>query len=292
MAISQVIVNALVTGSIYALIASGFSLIYATNRFMHFAHGATIVLAAYLFHFLLNETSLWVGWSFIITLTAGIGLGYLMQKLVYQQLEKKKSSRVILLIAAVSMLILVENLIQIFFGSSVRVNSIDSGLFTINSLGVSFTAIQAGIFVVTMLVFGLLVLVMNKSRLGLLFRAVSNNKTLSTIHGINAQKISTYAMLFGSFLGALSGIMLSLEQALFPGMGTKLMIKGFTAAIIGSIYYIPGSIVGGYIFGLLENIFAWYLPGGIKEALSFGILFLFLLFRPQGIFSKFAGERV
>ncbi len=290
MVISQIFVNSLITGSIYALIASGFSLIYSTNRFLHLAHGATIIFCAYLFHFLFSSIGFFP--ALILTLGAGVILGYLMNKIIYQVLQRKKSSQVILLIASVAILLLIENVIQLLFGTSVKVSSVEGTLFTIASLDVSISLVQIGIIVFSLIVFGLLILLMNYSRLGLLFRAVSNNRELSSIHGINPEKISMYAMLLGSLLGSLAGILLGLEQALFPGMGTKLMIKGFTAAIIGSIYYIPGSIIGGYILGLIENTFAWFLPSGVKEALTFSLLFLFLLFRPEGIFSKFGGKRV
>jgi len=115
-------------------------------------------------------------------------------------------------------------------------------------------------------------------------RAVADNKELASIVGIDHRRVSDYAFFIGSSLAGIAGILIGLEQNLEPVMGTSLMIKGFTGAIIGGITSVPASIIGSYLLGLVENFGIWYLPSGYKDAIAFTLLFLFLLFRPSGMF--------
>jgi branched-chain amino acid transport system permease protein len=114
-------------------------------------------------------------------------------------------------------------------------------------------------------------------------RAVADNKDVAEVLGISAEKIYSWSFIIGSFIAAIAGILIGLDQNLEPTMGTSLMIKGFTAAIIGGVGSVPGSILGSFFLGLVENFGIWFLPSGYKDAIAFMILFIFLLFRPQGI---------
>jgi branched-chain amino acid transport system permease protein len=124
---------------------------------------------------------------------------------------------------------------------------------------------------------------MKKTKLGKAMRAVADNKDVAEVVGISAEKIYSWSFIIGSAIAGIAGILVGLEQNLEPTMGTNLMIKGFTAAIIGGIGSVPGSILGSFLLGLVENFGIWFLPSGYKEAIAFIILFIFLLFRPQGI---------
>jgi branched-chain amino acid transport system permease protein len=124
---------------------------------------------------------------------------------------------------------------------------------------------------------------MKKTKLGKAMRAVSDNKDVAEVLGISAEKIYSWSFIIGSIIAGIAGILVGLEQNLEPTMGTKLMIKGFTGAVIGGIDSVPGSILGSFLLGLAENFGIWFLPSGYKDAIAFIILFIFLLFRPQGI---------
>ncbi len=282
-AIAQVIVNGLIAGSIYALVAAGFSLIYSTNRFIHFAHGAVIAFAAYMLYTFFSLLNLPFSMAIVMTLLVTAVLGVGLYKLVYQSLLKKKASMVILLIASLGLLILIENILQAVFGADIK--SINA--FAINQgwsiAGITITSLQLVIIGIALIMLGLIYGIMQKTKLGRHMRAVADNKELAAVMGINEKKIAAYSFIIGSLLGAVAGILIGLEQNIRPTMGTGLMIKGFTGAVIGSVTSVPGAVLGAFILGLVENIGILWLPSGYKDAIAFILLFIFLLWKPQGL---------
>ena len=115
-------------------------------------------------------------------------------------------------------------------------------------------------------------------------RAVADNPELASIVGIHSRRISDLSFIIGSGLAGVAGILIGLEQNLEPTMGTMLIIKGFTGAVIGGVTSVPASIIGSYLLGFVENFGIWYLPSGYKDAIAFILLFIFLLAKPTGIF--------
>ena len=114
-------------------------------------------------------------------------------------------------------------------------------------------------------------------------RAVSDNKDVAEIVGISAERIYNWSFVIGSVIAGIGGILVGLEQNLEPTMGTNLMIKGFTASIIGGVESVAGGVLGAFLLGLAENFGIWWLPSSYKDAIAFFILFIFLLFKPEGI---------
>lgn len=282
--ISQLTINGLIAGSIYALVASGFSLIYGTNKFVHFAHGTVVAISAYLLYALSSSFGLNFYFSILITLILSGLLGLLIYRAVYLQLQKRKASNVILLIASIALLLLFENLIQLFFGANVKTINYIQVARGMNILGAIITPLQVIIILTSViLLFGLYIFT-KKTKIGRNMRAVADNKELASILGVNYRRIADYSFIIGSVLAGVAGILIGLEQNLSPTMGTILIIKGFTGAIIGGITSVPASILGGYLLGLLENYGIWFLPSGYKDAIAFVLLFIFLLLRPNGLF--------
>jgi len=282
----QILINSLIAGAIYGLVASGFSLIYSTNKFVHFAHGATVAFSGYMLYFFFGMLGLNFGFSVILAILFAGALGILMNILVYKQLRSRRAGNAILLIASFGILILVESLILLFFGADVK--TID---YIAVSRGLSFysaiiTPLQIVIIIVSVILFILLMLLMKKTRLGKAMRAVSDNKDVAEIVGISAESIYNWSFFVGSLIAGVAGVLIGLEQNLEPTMGTSLIIKGFIAAIIGGIGSAPGAILGAFLLGFAENFGIWYLPSGYKDAIAFVLLFIFLLFRPQGILGK------
>lgn len=282
---NQVLVNGIIAGAIYALIASGFSLIYSTNKFVHFTHGTVAIFGGYLLYWFYSLLGLnfWLAALFTIITTAFIG--YLLNVTVYKSLRKKKSSSSILLISSVGLLILLESLILILFGADVRTIGFIQVNTGLSIAGALITPLQIAIVLVSVILFLLLYLFMNKTKIGKAMKAVSDNKDVAEVVGISAEKIYSWSFVIGSTIAGIAGILISLEQNLEPTMGTNLMVKGFAGAIIGGIGNVPGAIVGSFFLGLAENFGIWYLPSGYKDAIAFFVLFIFLLFRPNGIFT-------
>jgi len=279
----QLLINGLIAGAIYALVASGFSLIYATSKFIHFAHGATIAFSAYILYFLFSVLGLNFGFSVVLAIAFASLLGYGMDFFVYKQLRKKKTSSVILLIASFALLILIESLILLLFGADVKTIGFIKIAKGLEFLGAIITPLQIFIIISSIVLLGSLFFFMKKTRIGKAMRAVSDNKDVAEIVGISSEKIYSWSFIIGSAIAGVAAILISLEQNLEPMMGTGLMIKGFAAAVIGGIGSVPGAILGAFLLGIIENFGIWFLPSGYKDAIAFVLLFLFLLFRPNGI---------
>ncbi|MFH1358279.1 MAG: branched-chain amino acid ABC transporter permease [archaeon] len=280
---TQLLINGLIAGSIYALVSSGFSLIYSVNKFIHFAHGATIAFSAYFLYFLFSILGFNFFVSAILAIAFGGVMGYLMNIVVYKELRKRKASSVILLIASFALLILLESVILIFFGADVKTIGYIKVAKGMEFLGAIITPLQIFIVVTSLVLLLLLFLFMKKTKIGKAMRAVADNKDVAEIVGINSKKIYNYSFIIGSAIAGIAGVLIALEQNLEPTMGTSLIIKGFTGAIIGGIGSVPGAILGAFLLGFSENFGIWYLPSGYKDAIAFILLFLFLLFRPNGI---------
>jgi len=279
----QLLINGLIAGAIYALVASGFSLIYSTNKFVHFAHGATIALSAYVLYFLFSILELNFGFAVVLSIAFASLLGYGMNLLVYKQLRKRKASSVILLIASIGLLILLESLILVLFGADVKTIGFIKVSKGIEFLGAIITPLQIFIVVSSFILLGLLFYFMKKTKIGKAMRAVSDNKDVAEIVGISSEKIYSWSFIIGSAIAGIAAILIGLEQNLEPVIGTNLMIKGFAAAIIGGICSVHGAVLGAFFLGIVENFGIWYLPSGYRDAIAFVLLFIFLLFRPQGI---------
>lgn len=279
----QLLINGLIAGAIYSLVASGFSLIYSINKFIHFAHGAVIAFSAYVLYFIFSVLGLNFGVAAVLTIILAALLGYGIERLIYRQLRKKKTSSLILLIASVGILTLLESLILLFFGADVKVIGLlkNSGGFSI--FGAVITPLQMLIVILSPLLLVSLFLFMKKTKLGKAMRAVSDNKDVAEIIGISSENIYSWSFIIGSAIAGVAAILIGLEQNLEPGMGASLMIKGFAAAVIGGTGSVHGAVLGAYLLGIVENFGVWYLPSGYKDAIAFVLLLLFLLLRPQGI---------
>ncbi|MBS3099154.1 branched-chain amino acid ABC transporter permease [Candidatus Pacearchaeota archaeon] len=282
--LTQLTVNGLIAGSIYALVASGFSLIYGTNRFMHFAHGISVVIAGYILYSLFTVWKIPIVLSIFITLVLSGIFGLGIYRLIYLPLQNKKASNVILLMASIAILILFQNLIQAFYGADIKTIGYIKVGKGLSFIGAVITKLQIAIIIVSLLLLISLYFFMKKTKLGRDMRAVSDNKELASIVGINQRRVSDYSFILGSALAGVAGVLIALEQNLEPAMGTTLIIKGFTGAVIGGISYVPASVLGSYILGVAENYGIWFLPSGYKDAIAFVLLFIFLLFRPSGLF--------
>ncbi len=279
----QLTINGLIAGSIYALVASGFSLIYGTNKFMHFAHGIAVVFAGYLVY---TEVVL-AKFPLFLTLLPAIAVtslfGLFIYEIIYSPLQKRKASNVILLIASIAVLILFQNLIQAVYGPDVKTIELYSAK-SISFAGATITSLQLYIILVSCILFIALYLLLEKTSLGRQMRAIFDNKELASVVGINYRSVVQNSFLIGSALAGIAGILVTLDQNITPVAGTNLIIKGFTAAVIGGVTSVPAALLGGYILGLAENYGIWYLPSTYKDAIAFALLFIFLLFKPNGLF--------
>jgi len=157
--------------------------------------------------------------------------------------------------------------------------------------GAVITPLQIFIIAITLLLLLALWLLIKRTKLGITMRAVADNPELAEISGINVDAVARQGFILGSAIAGLAAILIALEQNIQPSMGTGLIVKGFTGAVIGGITSVPGAVFGSFLLGLAENFGIWWLPSGYKDAIAFVLLFAFLLWKPTGIFGISKGAR-
>ena len=279
----QLLINGLIAGSIYALAASGFSLTYNVVKFLNFAQGAVIAISAYAFYFLMVSLKMSYLFSAILAIAFSIIAMLLMDFIVYKPLRKRKATNVVTLIASLALLTFFSSLGRALFGSSTKTLPLSHLNQTFDFGIVTITSFQIIIILTAIILFFLLFLLIKKTRLGKAMRAVADNKDVSKVVGINPEKIYAYAFAIAGVLGSVAGILIGMEQNLYPRMGVLIIVKGFISSVVGGMGSVYGSIIGGIFIGIVENLGIWFLPSGYKDAISFSVLLLFLLFRPKGI---------
>ena len=289
----QLIINGLIAGSIYTLIALGFAVIYRTVRFFHFAHGVVYATGAYLAYTFAISLGFNPILSFFLAVIVSAIAGVLIDWLVYKPLRKHKAPNLVFLMASFGMFILIQNLLQLIYGAqilTIRTGPVKEGR---HFLGAIITDIQILILVVSVSLCVALWLFIQKTKLGKAMRAVADDPMAASIVGINPENIILAAFAIGSALAGAAGILISLETNIEPTMGMNAILKGIIASIIGGIGSIPGAMLGGLFLGLAENLGIWKISSGWKDCIAFVILIVFLLLRPGGIMGvKSGGEKL
>ncbi len=281
----------LVAGSLYALMASGFSLIYTTNRFVHLAHGAVMTAGAYVFATLIAWNKIPFIFIPLLTMIAAGLVGVGIYETVYAPLRKQRASKTVLLIASLGVMIGLVGLIQMVFGPDVKTVFIPwfSQSWLIGSVVV--THLHALIILTALCVTLLVYLGMKYTKTGWLLRAVADNPELAKTTGIPVHRLEALSMLLGSSLAGIAAMGYALLGVVEPNMGVGAAVKGFTGAVIGGTAFVPGAAFGGLLVGLVENVGQYWLPSGYKDAITFIVLLVFLVWRPKGIFGIDTGTK-
>ncbi len=289
----QFILNGIIAGSMYSLVAVGFALIYQTGRFFHFAHGVVYAVGAYIAYSLIISLGLNPIVSFFLAAALAGIVGVGIDRFVYKPLRKQKAPNLVFLIASFGIFIFIQNLLQIIYGVqilTIRTGQVKEGH---HFLGAVITDTQILILVVAVALFVGLWLFIKKTKLGKAMRAVADDPLAANVVGINPERIILAAFAIGSALAGAAGILISLETNIKPTMGMNAILKGIIASIIGGIGSIPGAMLGALFLGIAENLGIWKISAGWKDCISFAILIIFLLVRPGGIMGiKPKGERL
>lgn len=287
----QIITNSLITGGLYALIAFGFSLIYNTLKFVPFFYGALALWSGYFLYLFVN-LKIPFAVSVILSIISLIFLAVLLNSWLLKSFRNKKASSVIMLILGLALGVLFENMILAIFGPNVKSINLPFENKIFNLFGATFTIIQFLIMVISIPFLFFLFYILQKTRYGLIIRSLVSEPLMAEILGVNKEDIFRKVFISTGFIAAIVGILYGIEYNLEPTAGTSLMIKAFTAAIIGGLDFLPAAIFGGYLLGFVENFAVLFLPATFKEGVTFVVLFLFLLLRPKGIFGRKLREEI
>lgn len=279
------LINGLRTGSIYALIAIGYTMVYGIAKMINFAHGDIIMVGAYALYFSISVLGLPVPVALLLTVIVCSVLGVLIEKIAYKPLRKAQPLAV--LITAIGMSFFLQSSSLLIFGSTpipfqsvIPNENIKVGTVVISSI----TLVTLVVTAVAMI---LLTLFINKTKLGSAMRAVSEDKGAAELMGINVNSTISMTFAIGSALAAVAGILyISQYQSMKPTLGALPGIKAFVAAVLGGIGSIPGAMLGGILLGLIESVSKAYISTELADAIVFGVLIVVLLFRPSGLLGK------
>ncbi|MBZ7936415.1 MULTISPECIES: branched-chain amino acid ABC transporter permease [Campylobacter] len=295
----QQIVNGLSLGSMYALIAVGYTMVYGVLRLINFAHGDIMMVGAYIALLLINCLSPFINTTlldnhyvlaiFIVALIASMIfsslVGVIIDKIAYKPL--RKAPRISLLITAIGISFFLQNLFNMIFTSTEQQFPVPPIFEKMVTLGkVSMTLGSLLVPLVTLLVMFIVLILLYKSKYGIAIRALAFDIQTVNLMGINANRIIAIVFALGSALAALAGIFWSSNYySVYPTMGTLVGLKAFAAAVLGGIGSVVGAVLGGLIIGLTEVMVVAFFPdlSGFKDAFAFIFLVFILLFRPTGI---------
>lgn len=284
--ISQVLLNGLLAGLTWGLVALGFTVVYGTARFLHAAHAATFLVGAYVGIWLSRMTGVPLAVCALGAVAASAMLGLVIEALVYRPLRKLGSPSPVLFLASLAIVIIVENAVALLFGSEIQVPGGHGDRPTVRILGAQITSVQLGSAITALVLFVVTWAFTRASPVGKRMRAVASDSELATAVGIDTNNTLAVAMFVGSALAGASGFLLAYDTSATPTMGFTVLLIGVTAAIVGGVGSLPGAMLGGLLIGVAQHVGARVLPGQWQEGVVFFILLLFLLVRPQGILGK------
>jgi len=290
----QYVVSALALGSLYALIAIGYTMVYGILRLINFAHGEVFMLGSYIAFYAVTIFFMpwWVGYIVALGLTGIFGIG--VERVAYRPL--RHSPRISIMISAIGVSFLMQNLAIVIFGGRPKGFPIP-GVFNkvVNVYTATVVNVSVIIPVITaVLLLGLLIIV-HKTKTGMAMRAVSTDMPAARLMGIDVNKIVSFTFGTGSVLAAIGGVMWALKYPqLNPSMGMIPGLKCFIAAVIGGIGNIGGAVLGGLLLGLIEIMVIAILPTltGYRDAFAFVLLIVVLLLKPSGLLGKHQIEKV
>ncbi|MCC6216695.1 MAG: branched-chain amino acid ABC transporter permease [Polyangiaceae bacterium] len=300
----QQIVNGLSLGSIYALIALGYTMVYGILKLINFAHSEVFMVGAYAGYFAATwlgiESMEAAGQAFPLYLAVGVllvamassaALGMAIERLAYRPV--RNAPRLTPLITAIGVSLLLQNLGLLVFGPNPRRYPPVLKEVTYELGGVVLTNVKVTIFVVTLLLMVGLQLLVHRTWTGKAMRAVSVNLDAAKLMGIDTNRTIAATFGIGSALAAAGGILFGLDQiTINPLMGVLTGLKAFVAAVLGGIGNVPGAMLGGLLIGLSEQLVAGYVSPDYRDAITFLVLIAILIFRPEGLLGVVRQEKV
>lgn len=281
----QQMINGFSLGSMYALIAIGYTMVYGVLRLINFAHGDIMMVGAYVAMFAMTSLSLPFAFALLFAITMSIILGVTIDKVAYKPL--RKAPRISLLITAIGISFLLENLFNVLFGGTPKpflIPEFFERTFSFGGINLVYSAIFVPIITLVLLSFVLYILY--KTKYGIAIRALAFDMQTVNLMGIDANLIISIVFGLGSALAAIGGVFWALNYpSVDPMMGVLIGLKAFAAAVLGGIGSVGGAVLGGFIIGFSEVVAIAFFPdlSGFKDAFAFIFLILVLLFKPTGI---------
>ena len=287
----QQLVNGLILGGVYALLALGYTMVYGIIKLINFAHGDIYMIGAFMGYYLINILKFNFFLSLILAMIGTAILGVVIEFLAYRPL--RNSTRIAALITAIGVSFLLQYGMIFFVGANTR--SFPQVIKTVRfNLGpISISNIQLLILGISIFLMVALQFIVQKTKMGKAMRAVSVDSDAAQLMGINVNRTISFTFALGSALAGAAGVLIALYyNSLEPLMGMTPGIKSFVAAVLGGIGIIPGAALGGFVIGLLETFATALGLSDFRDAIVYAILIVILLIRPAGILGKNVKEKV
>ena len=286
------LINGISLGSIYAIIALGYTMVYGIAKMLNFAHGDVIMVGGYVSFFAMTQFGFPAPLALLLSIIVCTILGITIERLAYKPLRSATSLAV--LITAIGMSYFLQNAALLLWGANPKAfpdmfqNAEAIEFFNAKISPVTLVAIIANILIMV-----ILTLFTTRTKVGKAMRAVSEDKGAATLMGINVNFTISLTFAIGSGLAAVAGVLLcSAYPTLMPTTGSLPGIKAFTAAVFGGIGSIPGAMIGGILLGVIEILARAYISSELADAIVFGVLIIVLIFRPTGLLGKQIHEKV
>ncbi len=294
--ILQQLINGLTLGSVYGLIAIGYTMVYGIIGMINFAHGEVYMISAYLaaitlailaFFGLESFPLLILGTLLFTILVTGV-YGFVIERIAYKPL--RNSTRLAPLISAIGMSLILQNYVQLSQGARQQgvPTLLDGALkFHVGEGFVQLTYTKVFILVAAFLGMAVLTYIIQRTKLGRMCRATQQDRKMASILGINTDRVISYVFVIGAAMAALAGVLITMNYGTFDFYaGFIIGVKAFTAAVLGGIGSLPGAMLGGIILGIAEAQFSGMVNTDYKDVFSFSLLVLILIFRPQGLLGR------
>ncbi len=282
----QILINGILFGSMYGVAAIGLSLIFGSMQIIFIAQGAMMILAAYLTYWVFTLTAINPFFCFILIIPVFLAIGWLIYTGFFHRIAAAGKNPSLLL--AFGLMVLLENLMSLAWTANTRaVTTSYTGLgLSVGVLQISFTRLVS--FVVSLLATGLVFLFMKKSIWGKAVRGASEDMKAAALLGISPRKVSSLTFAIGIALAGVAGVAMAATYPFDPYFGFIFSLKALIAVAFGGIGSVGGAMLGGILLGVIESMSSFVISGGWADAVSYGAFLVVLMFRPQGLFGRYA----
>ena len=278
----QVLINGLATGAVYALIATGFALIFNVLKFSNFSHGATMTVAAFVAYFLVSAKGYGIVPTLIIGALAGGLVAFCGEFIGFRRILKNHSSATYFFVSSITLGTLYEGLVTIKVGYKFfnYPHFFEKSTVELGKVVISTTDLM--MLIISTVALGILAFVIQKTRIGRALRAVSFDRDTAQLMGIDSTRIIQFTFVVSGVIAGLAGVFLGIKYTLYPSLGS-LVVKGFIASVIGGLGSLTGAVIGAVLLGLVETFLLSIMGSGYSTIATFAIILVFLLLRPRGI---------
>lgn len=286
-AVVQIALNALIAGSIYALITLGFNLLYSTTRFFDLSYGAIAAAGGYIVYYVYNLLGINLYLAIVLGILGAGLLGFVCEKIIYRPLRARKASSAVLLIASLGVLLVIQSVLAILFTSQFHIITRDlSAERAFNIFGGTITEVQLVILSASIVIMVALGALLRFTRFGKAVQAIADDEEVAQVVGINTERTVGIVYFLGAAMGGVAGIATGFDTGIMPTLGLAILLKGVIASIIGGIGNVFGGVLGAFLLAIIENTGAWYFSAEWRDTIAFLVLIVFLLWRPRGILPK------